>query len=354
MTRARARPCSRCRSPRRVTPRGWRPWTRSSWPSRWPWRRRCWPGSAPPASTAPRCRSPRSRSRPASCPAWPRTARSSSTPRRSSTGSEASRTLTGFRTRVLLDYTAALGFDIDAGGLGSMGTDDGHPLKVRYKKVGLEFDDAKTEWYEKVGLVYEDVSFEVSDPGPLEDRRSAGTAAAGHRHACRSRVDMVRVRPGVRARSRRGLRSTGRPSGAPSATAGSPPSCGASASASISPGVLRGEGRLVLGDGGAFKAAIELDLVTVGGQGHGRAGLRPRLRLPVHQPGADPAGRDPARRHRPWHLRLHRAVRVQRRQGAAVRDSTTTRLAASSSGTATPRPTRSSPPSAASGPSVSG
>ena len=41
------------------------------------------------------------------------------------------------------------------------------------------------------------------------------------------------------------------------------------------PGVLRGEGRLVLGDGGAFKAAIELDLVTVGAKAMGALAFDP-------------------------------------------------------------------------------
>src|SRR4029077_1381813 len=50
-------------------------------------------------------------------------------------------------------------------GLGSLSTADGHPLKVKYKKVGLEYDDSKTEWYDKFGFVFEDVSFAVSDPG---------------------------------------------------------------------------------------------------------------------------------------------------------------------------------------------
>ena len=41
------------------------------------------------------------------------------------------------------------------------------------------------------------------------------------------------------------------------------------------PGVLRGEGRLVLGDGGAFKAALELDLMSVGAKAMGALAFDP-------------------------------------------------------------------------------
>ena len=175
---------------------------------------------------------------------------------------------TGFRTRVLFDYTCEVGFDIEAEGLGAIGTDDDFPMKVTYKGVGLEFDDAKTEWYEKFGLVYEDVSFEIADPGrwaiegPMGDilRVAATRAGAG---STWFELDLEFVLDlGVVAITGATVRVI---------IDGSDFSAelrGLGLSVDIE-GVLSGSGRLVLGDGGAFKAALELSLPTVGVKGMG-------------------------------------------------------------------------------------
>jgi hypothetical protein len=181
---------------------------------------------------------------------------------------------TGFRTRVLLDYTAAVGFDIAAAGLGSIATDDGHPLKVRYKKVGLELDDSKTEWYEKVGLVYEDVSFEVSDPGrwkidgPLGQLLQIAATRAGVGSTWFECDLEFALDLGVVSVNGATVRCTFGDGGFSAELRG------LGLGVDI-PGVLRGEGRLVLGDGGAFKAAIELDLVTVGAKAMGALAFDP-------------------------------------------------------------------------------
>jgi len=182
--------------------------------------------------------------------------------------------LTGFRTRVLLDYTAAVGLDIDAAGLGSFGTDDGHPLKVRYKKAGLEFDDAKTEWYEKVGLVYEDVSFEVSDPGRWKIEGPLGqllqvTATRAGAGSTWFECDLeFALDLGVVSVTGATVRCTFGDDGFSAELRG------LGVGVDI-PGVLSGEGRLVLGDGGAFTAAIELDLVTAGAKAMGTLAFDP-------------------------------------------------------------------------------
>ena len=181
---------------------------------------------------------------------------------------------TGFRTRVLLDYTAAVGFDIEASGLGSIATDDGHPLKVRYKKVGLEFDDSKTEWYDKFGLVFEDVSFEVSDmgrwqiDGPLGQLLQivgtrAGVGSSWFECDLEFALDL-----GVVSINGATVRCTFSDSGFTAELRGL-------ALGVDIPGVLRGEGRLVLGDGGAFKAALELDLISVGAKAMGALAFDP-------------------------------------------------------------------------------
>ena len=182
--------------------------------------------------------------------------------------------LTGFRTRVLLDYTAAVGLDIDAAGLGSISTDDGHPLKVRYKKAGLEFDDSKTEWYEKFGLVYDDVSFEVSDPGrwnvdgPLGQLLQVTATRAGVGSTWFECDLEFALDLGVVSIEGATVRCTFADSGFSAELRG------LGIGVDI-PGVLRGDGRLVLGDGGAFKAAIELDLVTVGAKAMGALAFDP-------------------------------------------------------------------------------
>jgi hypothetical protein len=181
---------------------------------------------------------------------------------------------TGFRTRVLLDYTAAVGLDIAADGLGSIATDDGHPLKVRYKKVGLEFDDAKTEWYDKVGLVFEDVSFEVADPGrwkidgPLGQLLQVTATRAGVGSTWFECDLEFALDLGVVSIEGATVRCTFSDSGFSAELRG------LAVGVDI-PGVLRGSGRLVLGDGGAFKAAIELDLVSVGAKAMGALAFDP-------------------------------------------------------------------------------
>ncbi len=181
---------------------------------------------------------------------------------------------TGFRTRVLLDYTAAVGFDIDADGLGSLSTGDGHPLKVRYKKVGLEIDDSRSEWYDKFGLVFEDVSFEVADPGrwqitgPLGDLLQIAATRAGVGSSWFECDLEFALDLGVVAIHGATVRCVFGDGGFSAELRG------LAVSVDI-PGVLRGAGRLVLGDGGAFKAAIELDLVSVGAKALGALAFDP-------------------------------------------------------------------------------
>ncbi len=69
------------------------------------------------------------------------------------------------RTRILVDYTAELGFSVAAAGIGSISTDDGKPLKVRHTGVGIEYDDAETDPLDKIGVVFTDATFAVADPG---------------------------------------------------------------------------------------------------------------------------------------------------------------------------------------------
>ncbi|WP_109474662.1 hypothetical protein [Ornithinimicrobium cavernae] len=174
----------------------------------------------------------------------------------------------GMRLRVTIDYTAAVGIDISADGIGSITTADGHPLKVRYTKVGLEYDDAATEWYDKVGFVFEDVSFEVSDPGrwqiegPLGDLLAitgtrAGSGSSWFECDLEFALDL-----GVVSIEGATIRVIFDGGGVSAELRGL-------ALAVEIPGVLRGSGQVVIGDGGAFGASLELELVSVGAKGIG-------------------------------------------------------------------------------------
>ncbi|MEA5052264.1 MAG: hypothetical protein VB093_02295, partial [Propionicimonas sp.] len=181
---------------------------------------------------------------------------------------------TGSRTRVLLDYTAAVGFDIDASGIGSIATDAGYPLKVRYHKVGLEFDDSKDRWDEKFGLVYDDVSFEVADSGrwKLDGPLGQLLQVVGSRAGVGStwfECDLAfALDLGVVSITGATVRATWGDAGFSAELRG------LGLSVEI-PGVLKGAGRVVLGDGGAFKAALELEIVAAGAKASGSLSFDP-------------------------------------------------------------------------------
>ncbi len=184
------------------------------------------------------------------------------------------RSATGSRTRVLLDYTASVGFDIEASGLGSLATDDGSPFRVRYRGVGLEFDDGEDAWYDKVGLVFDDVSFEVADPGrwklagPLGDLLQVVASRAGVGSSWFELDLEFALDLGVVAITGARVRATFGDGGFSAELRG------LGVSVDI-PGVLAGEGRLAVGDGGAFTAALELDLVSVGAKAMGALAFDP-------------------------------------------------------------------------------
>jgi hypothetical protein len=64
--------------------------------------------------------------------------------------------------RVVTDYVCTL--DINGGVFGIRTID---PMKVRYKRVGIEYDTSKEGW-ERFGLVYDTTSMEIEDPGRWE------------------------------------------------------------------------------------------------------------------------------------------------------------------------------------------
>lgn len=66
-----------------------------------------------------------------------------------------------FQFKVLAEYTCTL--HVDFGKLG-LHTQDAKPLKIRYKDVGISFDNSQKGW-KKLGLAYDTRSLEIEDPG---------------------------------------------------------------------------------------------------------------------------------------------------------------------------------------------
>jgi len=166
--------------------------------------------------------------------------------------------LEGSRQRLLFDYTAQIGFDINAFGIHV--TAD-KPIKIRYKDVGVELDNSKSG-LDKFGLVYENVSFDIEDPGqwtingPLgEMLRVAGTRAGSG--STWIEVDLkFALDLGV-------IRITGCTLRVDFPTGGGLPGIefrGFSAAVNI-PGTLEGSGMLSIGDGGAIRAGIDMNVI---------------------------------------------------------------------------------------------
>jgi hypothetical protein len=182
--------------------------------------------------------------------------------------------VTGSRLRLLVDYTAEMGFDIGASGIGSIRTDDGEPLKVRYRKVGFEIDDAKPDWPDKLGLVFEDVSFAVENPGRWQIEGPLGQLlqVTGSRAGAGSswfEVDLeFALDLGVITITSATIRVTF-DGGSPRAELR-----GLGAKVNI-PGTLEGAGRVAIGDGGTFKAALEIKVIPLDVIGMGALAINP-------------------------------------------------------------------------------
>ena len=66
-----------------------------------------------------------------------------------------------YQIKLTMEYTCTI--HVDAGVLG-IATADDRPMKIRYKNVGLEFDNSKDGW-DKVGLAFDTSSMEIEDSG---------------------------------------------------------------------------------------------------------------------------------------------------------------------------------------------
>ena len=174
--------------------------------------------------------------------------------------------LAGSRQRLLCDYTVQVGFEVTAAGIG-LSTSADKPLKVRYKNVGVELDNAR-EGLDKFGLVYEDVSFEIEDPGQWTISGPLGELlrVTGARAGSGSQWYEIDLRFALDTGPITVTGATIRLSF--SRDAADQPHVelelrGLAVDLEI-PGTLRGGGQLKVGAGGALSAALDLEVIPAG------------------------------------------------------------------------------------------
>ncbi len=165
------------------------------------------------------------------------------------------------RTRVTLDYSVEMGFAIDTDLLG-IHTSPDKPIRVKYKNVGFELKWKPSGGLDEFNGVYENVSFEIEDPGqwtisgPMGNLlrvtgSRAGTGSSWFEFDLAFSIDL-----GVVSLTNAVVRlifPTG--GGAPEIELR-----GLGVSVNI-PGTLEGAGRLMFGEGGAVRGAIEARII---------------------------------------------------------------------------------------------
>lgn len=166
------------------------------------------------------------------------------------------------QVRVVTDYVCTL--HINAGVLG-LKTVAGEPMKLRYKKVGIEYDTSATGW-ERFGLVYDTTSLEIEDPGRWEIDGVLGSllriveVAVGRgsiwfegRIAIAMEIGVIEITEAI-------VRLTFHdgPDPLPDFELR-----GLVIKADI-PGTLEGEGRIRIEDGGILRAAVDANVIPLG------------------------------------------------------------------------------------------
>lgn len=163
--------------------------------------------------------------------------------------------------RVVTDYVCTL--HINGGVLGIRTVDD-QPMKIRYKRVGIEYDTSKDGW-ERFGLVYDTSSMEIEDPGRwqidgvlgqllriVEIAMGRGSLWIEGRIAIAIEIGLVEITEAI-------IRLTfhdGEPLPRFELR-------GFTVRANI-PAVLEGEGRLRIEDGGVIRAGVQASVIPAG------------------------------------------------------------------------------------------
>lgn len=165
------------------------------------------------------------------------------------------------QVRVVTDYVCTL--HINGGVLGIKTAAD-NPMKIRYKRVGLQYDTTKEGW-ERFGLVYDTTSMEIEDPGRWQIEGVLGSllriveVAMGRGSVWIEGRIAIALQIGIIEISEAIIRLTFRDGQAlPDFELR-----GFVLKADI-PQVLKGEGRLRIEDGGLIRAGVEAELIPLG------------------------------------------------------------------------------------------
>jgi hypothetical protein len=167
----------------------------------------------------------------------------------------------GYKVSLVSDYSTVL--HVNTGRLG-LSTDTDHPVKFRFKKVGIHFDSTKTDFWDKIGVAYPTDALEIEDPGKwkidgvlgellraVETALGTGSLWVETRFAFALSIGVVEISEAV-------IRVT--------FTGGPLPEFslrGLVAKIDI-PSTVKGEGRLRIEDpGGVIKAGVDLEIIPL-------------------------------------------------------------------------------------------
>ena len=162
--------------------------------------------------------------------------------------------------RAVTDYVTTI--HINGGVLGIKTAPD-KPMKIRYKRVGLQYDTTKVGW-ERFGIVYDSTSLEIEDPGRwqidgilgellriVEVAMGTGSFWIEGRIAIALDLGLVEISEAI-------IRLTFKGAGAPEFELR-----GFVVKVDITD-VLEGEGRLRIEDGGLIRAGVDANIIPAG------------------------------------------------------------------------------------------
>ncbi|MCB6178583.1 hypothetical protein LHP98_10615 [Rhodobacter sp. Har01] len=165
-----------------------------------------------------------------------------------------------YKISLTADYTVKLHID---GGVLGFKTDPDNPVKIRYNKVGVEFDSSGADFWEQIGFVYKTDSLTIEDPGRwqisgvLGDLLRVVEVALGTGSFWIEARLAIALDIGVVEISEATFRLTFDGGGLPSFSLR-----GLVAKVNI-PGTLEGEGRLRIEPDGTIKAGVDVKVIPL-------------------------------------------------------------------------------------------
>lgn len=171
-----------------------------------------------------------------------------------------------FKTQLTIDYTSTV--HVNAGAIG-LKTDPNQPMKIRYSKIGIEFDntDPNADFIDKFGFVYASDAMTIEDSGlwqiegPLAQLLRVTQFRMGNGSFWIEPTLALSLSLGVVEVSEASFRVTFNP--APGGGVDAKFSLrGLTAKVDI-PAALKGEGSLKIEDGGVIKASLDITVVPL-------------------------------------------------------------------------------------------